>query len=326
MSAVLEIVDLRTTFMTGTTPAIAVDGVSFALADGETLGIVGESGSGKTVMALSILRLLNEPPASVDPASRIIFEGRNLLALSERELRPVRGGGIAMIFQDPGTSLNPVLTVGVQVAETVRAHKNVSRADARARAIELLAQVGIPAPADRYSSYPHEMSGGMLQRVMTAIALAGEPRVLIADEPTTALDVTIQAQILDLLLDLKERLGMAVILITHDLGVAAYTSDRIGVMYGGQIVELAPARDILDNPKHPYTRGLLAATPSLEHTTGELVSIPGNVPPATNWPSGCRFHPRCNTAISRCGLEAPPPFDTGSGHLSRCWLSGEEVQ
>ncbi|HEX9728149.1 MAG TPA: ABC transporter ATP-binding protein [Gemmatimonadales bacterium] len=318
MTPLLRVQDLTTTFDTPAGTARAVDGVSFSLDPGETLALVGESGSGKTVTALSILRLI-EPPGRIHPDSRVEFDGRDLLTLSPRDLRRVRGAGIAMIFQEPMTSLNPVLTVGTQIGETVEAHESVTRAEVRDRTVEMLRLVGIPDPTRRWRSYPHELSGGMRQRVMIAMALVCRPRVLIADEPTTALDVTIQAQILDLLRDLAQRLDMAMVLITHDLGVAAEIADRVAVMYGGRIVEQAPTARLYAHPAHPYTEGLLQAAPRLDGPAYPTPAIPGAVPPATAWPDGCRFHPRCTHAWERCHTE-PPLIDVAAGQTARCWL------
>jgi len=326
---VLRVHDLKTYFVTdrGSGTARAVDGVSFELSAGETLGIVGESGCGKTVMSLSILRLVPEPPGHILPGSFIEFEGTNLLTLPPRELRAVRGNRIAMVFQEPMTSLNPVLPIGAQVAEAALVHQKLSRADARRRAIDLLRLVGIPDPEARVDDYPHQLSGGMRQRVMIAMALICHPQILIADEPTTALDVTIQAQILDLLGRLRRELHMAVLLITHDLGVVAGSADRVVVMYAGQVVETAPTRALFATPRHPYTEGLLASIPRLDQPRARLRSIPGSVPPATAWPTGCRFHPRCPYAWEKCRTEEPPPLETGTpGHTARCWLVAEPAR
>ena len=304
----LRVRNLKTYFVTeqGKGTARAVDDVSFDLYPGETLGIVGESGCGKTVTSLSILRLVPEPPGHVLPGSLIEFEGRNLLALSAPELRAVRGNQIAMIFQEPMTSLNPVFTIGDQIAEAGIIHQHLSRGAARARAIEMLRLVGIPDPDERVDHYPHQLSGGMRQRVMIAMALVCHPKVLIADEPTTALDVTIQAQILELLDRLQHELGMAVLLITHDLGVVAGHADRVVVMYAGRIVETAPTDALFERPTHPYTEGLLAAVPRIDTPRARLHAVPGQVPAATAWPSGCRFHPRCPYAWDKCVSQEPP--------------------
>jgi oligopeptide/dipeptide ABC transporter ATP-binding protein len=325
----LRIRDLRTYFVTdrGSGTARAVDGVSLDLFPGETLGVVGESGCGKTVLSLSILRLVPEPPGHIRPGSLIEFEGRNLLTLAPRELRAVRGNRIAMIFQEPMTSLNPVLTIGDQVAEAAIVHQRLSRAVARKRAVELLRQVGIPEPDERADHYPHQLSGGMRQRVMIAMALICHPQILIADEPTTALDVTIQAQILELLERLQRELGMAVLLITHDLGVVAGTTDRVVVMYAGQVVETAPTRELFARPRHPYTEGLMESIPRLDRPRARLHSIPGSVPAATAWPAGCRFHPRCPYAWDKCRTEEPPLLESGAaGHTARCWLVAEPAR
>jgi peptide/nickel transport system ATP-binding protein len=316
----LEVNDLRTYFHTDLGVARAVDGVSFSIEKGEVLGIVGESGCGKSVTSLSIMRLLPEPPAQIMPGSSVRFEGRDLLELKEEAMRRVRGDDIAMIFQEPATSLNPVHPVGEQIAETLRVHRGLNRAQARARAVDLLRLVGLPDPEERVRAYPHQLSGGQRQRVMIAIALACEPDLLIADEPTTALDVTIQAQILDLLASLRERLGMAILLITHDLGVVAEVCDRVVVMYAGHVVEEGRVADIFRDPRHPYTQGLLQAIPRLGQKTDRLAVIPGVVPNATAWPVGCRFHTRCPYGWELCVREAPELFDAGPGHRSRCWL------
>jgi oligopeptide/dipeptide ABC transporter ATP-binding protein len=323
----LRVRDLKTYFVTehGRGTARAVDGVSFDLYPGETLGIVGESGCGKTVTSLSILRLIPEPPGHVRPGSVIEFEGRNLLTLPAPELRAIRGNQIAMVFQEPMTSLNPVFTVGDQIAEAAIIHQRLSRKAARARAIEMLTLVGIPDPAERVDHYPHQLSGGMRQRVMIAMALVCHPKVLIADEPTTALDVTIQAQILELLDRLQAELGMAVLLITHDLGVVAGQADRVVVMYAGQVVETASTTALFDRPLHPYTEGLMAAVPRVDAPRSRLQAIPGQVPAATAWPSGCRFHPRCPHAWAKCALEEPPLLGDGD-HTARCWLVQEPAR
>jgi len=322
MTPLLSVRDLRTTFDVEGQVVRAVDGVSFDLHQGETLGLVGESGCGKSVTALSILRLIDGGGRIAD-GSVIEYGGRDLMRLSPRELRTVRGAEISMIFQEPTTSLNPVLTVGLQVSETLLAHRKMDRRQARRRAVELLDMVGIPDPEQRVRAYPHELSGGMQQRVMIAIALACEPKILIADEPTTALDVTVQAQILDLLAELKQRLGMAMLLISHDLGVVAGLADRIAVMYGGQIIEEAPTTSLFADPQHPYTEGLLQAAPRIDHAAKRLRAIPGGVPQASAWPSGCRFHPRCVHAWERCAERSPTYAEVDSGRRIRCWLVDE---
>ncbi len=289
----------------------AVDSVSFDLFPGEVLGIVGESGCGKSMTALSILGLVPRPPGRI-VAGEVRFEGRDLVRLPERELQRVRGAKIAMIFQEPMSSLNPVFTIGEQIAETLRQHERLGRRAARARAVELLAKVGIPSPAERLDSYPHELSGGMRQRVMIAIALACNPKVLLADEPTTALDVTIQAQILDLLQRLQAELGMAVVLITHDLGIVAEFAHRVLVMYAGRVIEEGPVEAIFENPAHPYTRGLLASLPDLEGEIGRLSAIPGSVPQLGGLGPGCRFAPRCGLVEPACLAADPPLARTGT--------------
>jgi len=319
----LEVTDLRTYFHTDQGMARAVDGVSFSVEKGEVLGIVGESGSGKSVTALSLLQLVATPPGEIMEGSSVRFNGRELLDLPAREMRAVRGNDIAMIFQEPMTSLNPVYTVGDQIAEAVRLHRDVSRKEARAQAIRMLRLVGIPSPEERVDAYPHQLSGGQRQRVMIAIALSCEPDLLVADEPTTALDVTIQAQILELIAGLRERLGMAVILITHDLGVVAEVCDRVIVMYGGQVVEQGTVEQIFANARHPYTQGLLRAIPRLGARSEELAVIPGRVPPPTAWPQGCRFRGRCPYEFEKCP-EPPPLFEVGPAHASRCWLEQED--
>ena len=318
----LEIRDLRTWFHTGAGLARAVDGVSLHVEAGETLGIVGESGCGKSVTALSVLRLI-QPPGRIEAGSVIALEGIDLLTMSEAEIRRVRGNRIAMIFQEPMTALNPVFTVGDQIAEVARIHQRASKKDAWKRAVEMLELVGIPAPGERAKEYPHQLSGGMRQRVVIAMALVMNPALVIADEPTTALDVTIQAQILDLLKDLQQRFGTSILLITHDMGVVAETASRVIVMYGGEIVEQAPVDRIFAKPHHPYTEGLLAAMPRVGQQLERLQTIPGTVPPPTAWPSGCRFHDRCQYAWERTAHEHPPLYEIESGHLSRCHLAEE---
>jgi oligopeptide/dipeptide ABC transporter ATP-binding protein len=318
----LEIEDLRTWFHTEDGLVRAVDGVSFALHAGETLAVVGESGSGKSVTSLSVLRLVPCPPGRHE-GGRIRLDGVDLLSLAEAGMRAIRGKRISMVFQEPMTSLNPVLTCGEQIIEAVMLHDRLDRPRARGRAIEMLRLVGIPSPEQRVDEYPHQMSGGMRQRVMIAMALACRPEVLIADEPTTALDVTIQAQILELLRRLQAELGMAVLLVTHDLGVVAETARRVVVMYAGQVVEQAAVEDLFARPLHPYTSGLMASLPKLGGERGRLRVIPGGVPDPRRFPPGCRFHPRCPVAIDRCRTEAPPLADHGGGRLSRCWRAAE---
>ncbi len=323
--SLLEVTELRTHFATDAGTARAVDGVSFSVEEGETVGIVGESGCGKTVAALSIMRLVPDPPGRILPSSSIRLRGRELVELPDRAMRGVRGREVAMVFQEPMTSLNPVLTIGDQIREALVLDGRAEGRSAREAAIRLLGEVGIPDGEARYAEYPHQLSGGMRQRVMIAIGLALEPALLIADEPTTALDVTIQAQILALIAKLKERRRMGVLLITHDLGVIAEVSDRVLVMYAGQIVESGTVEEIFRAPAHPYTQGLLASLPQLSATEKRLKSIPGFVPDAAAWPGGCRFQPRCPHAWEKCG-EPPPifPGEEGNGErIIRCWLPGE---
>jgi len=318
----LQIENLRTFFYGDGSVSRAVDGVSFSIGSGETIGLVGESGCGKSVTALSVLRLVR-PPGRIEAGSRIKFEGRDLVTIDERELRSVRGARIAMVFQEPMTALNPVFTVGEQIAEVVRIHGKASRREAWDRAVEMLQIVGIPAPAERAREYPHQLSGGMRQRVVIAMALVMNPALVIADEPTTALDVTIQAQILELLQQLQGRFGTSILLITHDLGVVAESVSRVLVMYGGEIVEEAPVKALFAEAHHPYTEGLLAAMPRLGEARERLRTIPGTVPPPTRWPSGCRFHDRCPYAWERCTTEHPPLYQIGSAHVSRCHMADE---
>ena len=315
----LEVRDLRTWFHTSAGTARAVDGVSFSVAPGETVGMVGESGCGKSVTALSLLRLI-DPPGRIEAGSSVRFEGRELLTLDDESMRRIRGNRMAMVFQEPMTALNPVFTIGDQVAEVARVHGGASRREAWERAVEMLSLVGIPDARERATSYPHLLSGGMRQRVLIAMALVMNPALLIADEPTTALDVTIQAQILELLAGLQQRLGLAILLITHDLGVIAEIASRVLVMYGGLIVEEAPVRELFANPRHPYTQGLLAAMPRLGEERERLTVIPGTVPPPTAWPTGCRFRDRCAFAWDRCEAEAPPLYPVRHDHGARCHL------
>jgi oligopeptide/dipeptide ABC transporter ATP-binding protein len=314
----LEVANLRTWFDSQAGPIRAVDGVDFTLRAGRTLGIVGESGSGKTVSALSIMRLV-EPPGRIQDGSSAVFDGRDLMTLGERELESIRGAEISMVFQEPMTSLNPVYTVGDQIAESVRIHRGLKGRAARERALEMLQLVGIPEASRRLDDYPHQLSGGMRQRVMIAMALACDPKLIIADEPTTALDVTIQAQILELLADLRERLGMAILLITHDLGVVAEMCDDVVVMYAGRVVERGPVGDVFTTPQHPYTEALLQSIPMLGMTQAEpLRVIRGSVPSPLDWPEGCRFRPRCDYAFEKC-VELPPLLPVAPQE-SACWL------
>jgi oligopeptide/dipeptide ABC transporter ATP-binding protein len=318
----LELDDLHTFFYTDNGVARSVDGVSFAVGAGETVGVVGESGCGKSVTALSILRLIR-PPGRVEQGSAIRFEGKDLLAMSEKEMQNIRGNRIAMVFQEPMTALNPVFTVGDQIAEVARIHAGMSKKEAAARAVEMLKLVGIPAPEQRADEYPHQLSGGMRQRVVIAMALVMNPALVIADEPTTALDVTIQAQILELLADLTKRLGTSILLITHDLGVVAENCSRVIVMYAGEVVEEATTIELFGRAHHPYTEGLLGAMPRVGGTAERLATIPGTVPPPTNWPEGCRFRERCMYSWDRCAVEHPPLYQIGGGHTSRCHLADE---
>ena len=324
--SLLEVKDLRTEFRSGGSVFAAVDGVSFSLAPGETLGIVGESGCGKSVTSLSIMRLVPNPPGRI-AGGEIRLEGRNLLDLPrERDARRARRCRSSMIFQEPMTSLNPVQTVGEQIVEAIRLHRAVSAAEARARALEMLRLVSIPSPETRLDEYPHQLSGGMRQRVMIAMALACDPKILIADEPTTALDVTIQAQILDLLRDLRERTGTAIMLITHDLGVVAELAHRVIVMYAGRIVEEAPVGLLFADPQHPYTLGLLGSIPRLGSDGDErLIAIEGVVPNPFALPPGCRFSPRCPLADARCKAEQPVLREITPGHRAACWKAPLEL-
>ena len=296
----------------------AVNGIDLTLEKGRTLGLVGESGCGKSVTSLAVMRLVPQPPGHY-AGGRIMFEGRDLLSLPEAEMRKLRGGRIGMVFQEPMTSLNPVYTLGVQLREMLQAHSDLSDRAARDRAIELLDMVGLPSPAKRIDDYPHQLSGGQRQRVMIAMALANDPVLLIADEPTTALDVTVQAQILELLQSLQERTGTAILLITHDLGVVAETCDEVAVMYGGLVVERAPTHALFADPQHPYTIGLMAAVPRLDAPADRLATIPGSVPPPWANRMGCRFASRCPLAIDICRAEQPPLAPIGADHGVACW-------
>ena len=319
MSALLEVTDLRTWFDTDQGTARAVDGVSFDVHGGETVGIVGESGCGKTVTSLSVLGLLPVPPARVLEGSSIRFAGEELVGASTGRMRALRGNEISMIFQEPMSSLNPVYTVGDQIGEVLRLHRSMGRKEARREAVRLLDEVGIAGAERRVDEYPHQLSGGMRQRVMIAMALSCAPKLLIADEPTTALDVTIQAQILELMAELRLSRGMAVLLITHDLGVVAEVCDRVVVMYAGQVVERGTVEEIFSAPRHPYTRGLLRSLPSLEDRGRKLEPIRGTVPPPTDWPSGCRFQARCPQAGEGCA-DPQPLVELGrEDRVARCW-------
>ncbi|WP_018933557.1 ABC transporter ATP-binding protein [Gracilibacillus lacisalsi] len=315
---ILDINDLRTSFLVDGFEVKAVDGVSFKLPKGKTIGIVGESGSGKSITAMSILQLLDKPGKIM--GGEINFKGRDLTKLSEKEIRDIRGNEISMIFQEPMTSLNPVYTIGQQIRETLKVHQGLDKQRGTKKAIELLTLVGIPSPEQRVKQYPHELSGGMRQRVMIAMALACNPELLIADEPTTALDVTIQAQILELIKDLQSELGMSVIMITHDMGVVAETCDYVAVMYGGKVVEYQDVKSIFKSPKHPYTVGLLNSIPRHDTDVDELEPIKGNVPSPKDMPEGCRFAPRCPFATELCTQELPTLDTQADGGEVRCWI------
>jgi peptide/nickel transport system ATP-binding protein len=326
IETVLDVKGLQTVFFTNSGLFRAADDVSFTVRRGETLAIVGESGCGKSVTALSIMRLVPEPPGRIVGGS-VVLEGTDLLGLDEDRMRQIRGNRISMIFQEPMTSLNPVMRIGDQIAEAVRLHRTMTRKEAWKRAVEMLRLVRIPVPERRALEYPHQLSGGMRQRAMIAMALACRPALLIADEPTTALDVTIQAQILALVLELQKELGMGLILITHDLGVVAQTAQRVIVMYAGKKVEEADVETLFADPRHPYTRGLMASIPAVPSLGTEadvrLVEIPGMVPSLTRLPAGCAFAPRCRLAIARCHAEYPPLQAQGADHLAACWRAAE---
>jgi len=316
---VLEVKNLRTHFFTDDGVVKAVDDVSFSLRKGEVIGIVGESGSGKSVTNLSVMKLVQTPPGKII-GGEVIFKGEDILKMNEKQLRQLRGAKISMIFQDPMTSLNPFLRVSTQMIETLQLHQKLDKKHARQKAIEMLTMAGIPAAEERIDSYPHQFSGGMCQRVMIAMGLSCNPEILIADEPTSALDVTIQAQILDLMKDLTEKLGTAVILITHSLGVVAGMCDTIYVMYAGRVVERGTAEDIFENPRHPYTRGLIKSVPRLDKRNRErLFSIPGQPPNVIDLPPCCPFFPRCSEATERCKTAYPEEIDYGGGHAAACW-------
>ncbi|MCG8542635.1 MAG: ABC transporter ATP-binding protein [Alphaproteobacteria bacterium] len=319
MSSLLEIEGLQTQFFTSAGTVKAVDGISYNVEEGETVAVVGESGCGKSVSALSILRLVADPPGKIVGGS-IRFQGRDLLQLSDMEMRSIRGNDIAMVFQEPMTSLNPVLTIGLQLTETLQHHLGMSDEDANARAVELLGMVGISEPERRLAQYPHHLSGGMRQRVMIAIALACEPKLIIADEPTTALDVTIQAQILELMKDLTRRMGVALIVITHNLGVVARYADRVNVMYAGKIIETGSSEEIYHNPKHPYTLALLKSVPRLDlPRQAKLDPVEGQPPDLARLDQGCPFRPRCRYVVDQCARENPTLEEVVPGHYSACW-------
>ena len=322
--ALLEVSDLRTHFSTDDGEFPAVDGVSFSVESGRTLAIVGESGCGKSVTSLSIMGLVQSPPGRVRGSIR--FEGRELVGAPARELQDLRGNGMAMIFQEPMSSLNPAYTIGDQIVEGLLRHRKISRAQAGEQAVNALRKVRIPAPEQRFHDYPHKLSGGMRQRAMIAMALACEPRLLIADEPTTALDVTIQAQILELMRTLQSETGTAVILITHDLGVVAEVADDVVVMYAGRVVERAPVRELFEQPQHPYTVGLLGSIPRLDVERTRLASIEGQVPNPLRRPAGCKFADRCPFVIAKCRAEDPPLLEVGPQHESACWRAPLDPQ
>lgn len=319
MSPLLEIENLRVDFDTEDGEVTAVNGVSLSVGRGETVALVGESGCGKSMTALSVLRLVPSPSGGIRGGS-IRFDGEELLTKTIQQMQEIRGRDIAMIFQEPMTSLNPVFTCGEQIVEAITRHRAVSKREAKEQAVEMLRLVGIPMPERRLREYPHQLSGGMRQRVMIGMALCCTPKLLIADEPTTALDVTIQAQILDLLCTLKKKFGMAMLLITHDLGIVAEVAERVVIMYAGEVVEEALVRSLFKRPAHPYTRGLLDSVPKLDRKEEELQTIPGNVPSLKSMPSGCRFHPRCPHARVLCTLSAPTLMEIGEGRRAACWL------
>ena len=318
----LKIKDLRTYFYTDYGVVKAVDGINLHIGIGETLGVVGESGCGKSITGLSILRLVPKPPGEI-VGGKIFFQGQDLLRLSEKEMRKIRGNKISMIFQEPMTSLNPVFTVGNQVSEAILLHQGLKKKEALEKTIDVLRLVGIPRPEERVKQYPHQMSGGMRQRVMIAMAISCNPTLLLADEPTTALDVTIQAQILDLLLDLKERLSMALMLVSHDLGVIAEMADRIAVMYAGAVMEYGPANTVFDDSRNPYTRGLMRSLPYHQKRKSRFQVIPGQIPDPLNLPKGCPFNPRCDMVIDRCREVKPELEEISPGHWSKCHRSNE---
>ncbi|MCO5071754.1 MAG: ABC transporter ATP-binding protein [Rhizobiaceae bacterium] len=321
---ILSIEGLSTSFTGDEGTVVAVDDVSFDVNEGEIVGLIGESGSGKSVTALGIIGLLPKDTARVT-AKRIMFDGRDLTQASDRELRRLRGGSIGMVFQEPMSSLNPVLKIGDQLMEPIRIHERISRRAAFDRGVELLAKVGIPSPAQRMNDYPHQLSGGMRQRVMIAIALSCSPKLLLADEPTTALDVTIQAQLLDLLLEIQAETRMAIVLITHSMGVIAECADKVVVMYSGRIAEQGPVTEIFDRPGHPYTRGLMQCTPELTGNPRRLTTIPGSLPSLSALPPGCRFAPRCDLALDACRTGRPPMIGLGEKHASACIRATELV-
>ncbi|WP_139490432.1 ABC transporter ATP-binding protein [Brevibacillus dissolubilis] len=318
--SILQIENLQTHFFTDRGEIPAVDRINIEVKQGEILGIVGESGCGKSVTSLSVMRLVPNPPGKI-VGGKILFKGEDLAAVSEKRMQEIRGDRVAMIFQEPMTSLNPVYTIGDQIGETVRLHRKLSKKEAKVHAVEMLKKVGIPRAEQIVDEYPHQLSGGMRQRVMIAMAMACDPELLIADEPTTALDVTIQAQILDLMVKLNKESGTAIMLITHDLGVVAEMCHRVVVMYAGNVVEEGSVRDILKDPKHPYTQGLLNSIPKMDEKSDRLYSIPGNVPIPGSLREGCRFAPRCEHATDKCRVAMPELIEVKPGHQSRCWLN-----
>ena len=322
----LSVEGLKTHFFSRSGVVKAVDGITYDVREGETLAIVGESGCGKSVGALSIMRLVASPPGRIVDG-HVLFDGMDLLEMSEQQMRTIRGNRIAMIFQEPMTSLNPVLTIGKQITESLQLHLKMEGGEAERRAVELLDMVGIPDASSRLKQYPHQFSGGMRQRVMIAMAMSCNPKLLIADEPTTALDVTIQAQILELIKDISQQLGTAVIIITHNLGVVARYADRVNVMYAGKIIERGTALDIYENPQHPYTQGLLESVPRLDESRKtRLESIEGAPPDLMDLPAGCAFRPRCRYAVDRCAEEVPPLMPVADGHTAACWATAGAEQ
>ena len=326
MGVLLQVKDLRTQFFTAEGVVKAVDGVTYDLDEGETLALVGESGCGKSVSALSLMRLIPNPPGKI-VGGEVIFEGENILNVDEEEMRHIRGNKIAMIFQEPMTSLNPVLTIGRQLTETLELHLKMDKAASRKRAVELLELVGIPEASRRLDDYPHQFSGGMRQRVMIAMALSCNPKLLLADEPTTALDVTIQAQILEIVKKLSDELGTSVIMITHNLGIVARHANRVNVMYAGKIIEMASARGVYGDPRHPYTVGLLASVPRLDEARKtKLVPIEGLPPDLIDLPPGCSFRPRCVYSVDRCREEVPPLMEMDDKHWAACWVDVRQAK
>ncbi|AGB40431.1 oligopeptide/dipeptide ABC transporter, ATP-binding protein [Halobacteroides halobius DSM 5150] len=321
-NAILKLKDLKTYFNTDRGTVKAVDGVSFEIKEGETLGVVGESGSGKSVTAASVMQLVPTPPGEIADGE-ILFKGENLLEKSKKEIRKIRGNQISMIFQEPMTALNPVYTIGSQIGEALQLHQNLNKEQAREKSIEMLEKVGIPSPEERVDEHPHQLSGGMRQRVMIAMALSCNPELLIADEPTTALDVTIQAQILELMQELKDDFNTATMLITHNLGVVAEIADKVAVMYGGRVVEQTDVKTLFKDPEHPYTAGLINSIPKVEGRNGQLDPIEGTVPDPFSFPKGCKFANRCDYATDKCWQQEPQLEEIKDNHLVRCWRWNE---